>query len=104
MFDLPEKCTIWNKGASDGFGGVSWDGPHKEKCRIYDKSEKFTDTNGDTLVSSSVLYSDSVHLRAGSIVLQYEHSDALTPPSKANDARGRVAAPSCTDMIKVRFV
>lgn len=103
MFDLPDKCTIWNKAGNDGFGGVSWDGPYKVMCRIAEKAEKFTDTNGDTLTSTSVLYSDSEFLKVDSQVLQFEHSDATIPPSEANDVRQRSRTPSGTTMQKAWF-
>lgn len=103
MFDLPDKCTIWNKTANDGFGGVTWSGPFKISCRIAEKAEQFTDTNGDTQTSSSVLYAESTELKIDSQVLFFEHSDSPTPPSNTNDVRQRSFTPSGTDLKKAWF-
>lgn len=101
--DLPEKCTIWNPGNNDGFGGVSWDGPHVANCRIAKMAQQFTDTNGDKLTSTALLYSDSVELKVNSQVLLFAESGALTPPSDADDVRQISEVPSGTNLKKCWF-
>lgn len=102
MFDLPEKATIWNEGANDGFGGVTWDGPHVIPCRIAYVSKVFTDTNGDTVTSTAVMYAESERLTTKSIVL-FEESAATEPPSAANDVRQMSRTPSGTNLRKAWF-
>lgn len=102
MFDLPEKCTIWNIAGNDGFGGNSWDGPHPADCRIAYSAQKFTDTNGDTLVSTAVLYAESDKLMINSKVL-FSESAALTPPPESDDVRQLSATPSGTNLKKAWF-
>jgi len=101
--DLPEKCTIWNPGNNDGFGGTSWDGPHVADCRIANTAKQFTDTNGDQLISTSVLYTDSDKLQSNSQVLLFIESGSITPPSEADDVRQISAIPSGTDLKKAFF-
>lgn len=103
MFDLPEKCTIWNPGTNDGFGGVSWDGPYVANCRIAKRAQQFTDSNGDQLMSTALLYTDSVALKSNSQVLLFVESAAIIPPSEADDVRQISEVPSGTDMKKVWF-
>ena len=100
--DLPEKCTIWNKGANDGFGGISWLGPFVVDCRIAYSSQQFTDTNGDQLSSTSLLYTDSDKLHIGSQVY-FGESLALSPISAANDVRQISRTPSGTSLAKGWF-
>lgn len=102
MFDLPEKCTIWNIAGNDGFGGVTWDGPHVADCRRADRAQQFTDTNGDQLISTSVMYTESDKIQANSQVL-FGESAATIPPSNTDDVRQISAIPSGTDMKKVWF-
>lgn len=101
--DLPEKCTIWNPGANDGFGGVSWDGPFVANCRIADSAQQFTDPNGDQLTSTSVLYTDSDKINTGSQVLFRQESGALIPPSESDDVRQLAQTPSATNLKKCWF-
>lgn len=101
--DLPEKCTIWNPGNNDGLGGTSWDGPHVANCRIANRAQQFTDTNGDQLISTSVVYTDSDKLQSNSQVLLNAESGAISPPSSADDVRQISAVPSGTNLQKAWF-
>lgn len=103
MFDLPETITVWNKGANDGFGGITWVGPLSYPARIAFKSEKFTDTNGDQLVSTAVCYSKGLDLKIGSVVLFGESFNAV-PDQEADDVRQISQTPSgAGDLKKVWF-
>ena len=100
--DLPETCTIWNKGSSNGFGSVTWYGPFIVKCRIAYSSQKFTDTNGDQSNSTAVLYANSDELKSTSQVF-FGSSEAITPINEANDVRQISKTPSGTVLKKAWF-
>lgn len=101
--DLPEDSTVWIKGGNDGFGGFSWLGPYPIKCRIAYSAQKFTDTNGDQLVSTAVMYSESEHAINGASVLLGEVSTSPEPTQKANDIRQTAKTPSGTNLKKAWF-
>ena len=101
--DLPEKCTIWNVVSNDGFGGVTWSDPVIANCRIAKRSQQFTDSNGDQLMSTALLYTDSVALKSNSQVLLFIESAAIIPPSEADDVRQISEVPSGTDLKKAWF-
>ena len=102
MFDLPEKCTVWNQGSNDGFGGVTWLGPFVVVCRIAYRAQVFTDKNGDQVVSTSVMYSDSELINTKSIVF-FGESASLSPVSQADDVRQTSRIPSGTNLAKHWF-
>ena len=93
MFDLPEIITVWNKGANDGFGGITWTTPAQYPARIAYKSEKFTDTNGDQLLSTAVCYTEGTDVNTDSVVL-FGESFSATPDDEADDVRQASQTPS----------
>ncbi len=102
MFDLPEKCTVWNAGSNDGFGGISWLGPYVIDCRIAHKAQTFTDINGDQVVSTSVMYANSDLINPKSQVF-FGESLSPTPIEKSNDVRQTSRIPSGTNLAKHWF-
>lgn len=86
MFNLPEKLTVWNEVANDGFGGITWSAPVTFDARIAFLQEKFTDANGDQLMSSAVCYSEGATLAINSQVF-FGTSVAVAPVAAANDVR-----------------
>ena len=103
MFDLPEKCTIWNPGGNDGFGGTTWLGPFVADCRIAKRAQQFTDANGDQLTSTALMYTDSDKLFINSQVLLFSESAASVPPSGSDDVRQISEVPSGTSLKKSWF-
>lgn len=101
MFDLPEKITIWRETGNDGFGGLTFSAPVVLDARIAFKQEKFTDINGDTSISTAVVYTD------GDMQLEdkvfFGVSTDPTPVAAANDVRALSSIPSGTDMSKGWF-
>jgi hypothetical protein len=93
MFELPEKITVWNSTGNDGFGRFIWSSPVIYDARIAFVQKKFTDTNGDSRVSTSVCYSEGLELKNGSMVF-FGESGAISPPSEANDVRALSQTPS----------
>ena len=96
MFDLPEKITVWRVTGNDGFGGKTWSAPAVLNARIAFKQEKFTDSSGDTAISTSVVYTD------GDMILNdqvfFGVSADLTPVAAANDVRAAATTPSGADL------
>ena len=101
MFSLPEKITIWRETANDGFGGKTWSAPVVLDARIAYKQEKFTDTNGDTAVSTAVVYTDGDMLLNDKVF--FGVSASASPVAAANDVRARSATPSGIDLVKGWF-
>jgi hypothetical protein len=99
MFDLPETITVWNKGADDGFGGITWTAPITYDARIAFKSEKFTDTNGDQLLSTAVCYTEGATVYADSLVL-FGESLSVSPDQSADDVRQISQTPSGAGAMK----
>ena len=101
MFDLPEKITVWRVVGNDGFGGKTWSAPAVLDARIAFNQEKFTDSSGDTAISTAVVYTD------GDMILNdqvfFGVSTDLTPVAAANDVRATATTPSATDLTKGWF-
>jgi len=102
MFPLPDRITVWNVAGNDGAGGLTYSAPVQYDARIAYKQEKFTDKNGDQLMSVAVCYSPGVEMLIDSQVLFSESVDA-SPPAAANDVRALSATPSGTDLKKAWF-
>ena len=92
MFDLPEIVTTWTPGNNDGFGGISWGAPIQHPARISLRQEKFTDSNGDSKMSTAVFYTTGA-VKLGDVVF-LGPSAAAVPPSTANDLRATSQVPS----------
>lgn len=101
MFPLPEKITIWRETANDGFGGKTWSAPAVLDARIAFKQEKFTDANGDTAISTAVVYTDGDMLLNDKVF--FGESASASPVAAANDVRARSATPSGIDLVKGWF-
>ena len=100
---LPETITIWNPVGGDGLGGVTWSAPVQVPGRIAYKQSKFTDKNGDDVVSIAVCYSKSTEITIDSMIL-FGASGAINPPAQANDVRAISQTPSgACDMKKMWF-
>ena len=103
MFPMPERITVWNITGNDGSGGMTWSTPVSYDARIAFKNEKFTDKNGDQLMSTAVCYSEGATMLINSQVFFGDSTDA-SPPATANDVRALSATPSGTDLKKAWFV
>ena len=101
MFDLPEKVTVWRATGNDGFGGITFSSPSVLDARIAFKQEKFTDLNGDTSISTAVVYTDG-DMQLNDQVF-FGVSTDLTPVAAANDVRALSTTPSGTDLSKGWF-
>jgi hypothetical protein len=101
MFALPEKITIWRVTANDGFGGKTWSTPVTLDARIAFKQEKFTDVNGDTAISTAVVYTDG-DMQLDDKVF-FGESASASPVVAANDVRALSSTPSGTDLVKGWF-
>ncbi len=99
MFPLPEKITVWNALTNDGFGGKSYDGPFVYDARIAFINEKFTDNNGDQLMSTAVVYSRGSELKIDSQVF-FGESASAEPEQAANDTRRLSQTPSGAGTLK----
>jgi len=103
MFDLPDKITVWNEVSNDGFGGITFSAPVTFDARIAIRQEKFTDQNGDQLMSTAVCYSEGATLAINSQVF-FGVSVALEPVDAANDVRALTEIPiSDSNLKKVWF-
>lgn len=99
MFDLPEKITVWNIAGNSGFGDVTYSGPFVYDARIAFKSEKFTDRNGDQLMSTAVCYTDGIKAKIDSKVF-FGESSSPTPVDEADDVRQISQTPSGAGSLK----
>jgi len=107
MFPLPEQVTIWLRTGSDGLGGITWSAPVTYDARIAYSQQKFTDINGDTVVSSAVCYTEAPvtaeQLRDG-VYAWFGESTAVAPPAAADDVRALSHTPSgAGDLRKLWF-
>ena len=101
MFPLPEKITVWRETANDGFGGKTWSAPTVLDARIAFKQEKFTDINGDQLISTAVVYTDG-DMQIDDRVF-FGTSASSSPVPAANDVRALSSTPSGTGLVKGWF-
>jgi len=101
MFDLPEKISVWREVSNDGFGVITYSAPVVLNARIAFKQEKFTDSNGDTSISTAVVYTDG-DMQLNDKVF-FGVSAELAPVAAANDVRALSSTPSGTDMSKGWF-
>jgi len=92
-FPLPEKITVWNAVGNDGLGGMSWSAPVVYSARIAYVQKKFTDSNGDTIVSTAVCYAYAPELVAGSMVF-FGETTSPTPVTDSNDVRALSFTPT----------
>ena len=99
MFDMPEQITVWNIIGNSGFGDKTYSLPVVYPSRQALKSEKFTDANGDQLMSVAVSYTNGSDVKIGSLVYFGESIDP-TPVSEANDVRLISQTPSASGDIK----
>ena len=90
---LPEWITVWNATGGDGYGGESWSAPVNYPARIAYSQQKFTDSNGDTVMSTMLVYTEGATAAIGSQVAVGQLTD-LTPPAAANDVRKTGQVPS----------
>lgn len=103
MFDLPDKITIWNIVSDDGFGVITWSSPVTVAARIAKVQQKFTDQNGDQVMSTAVCYSEGATLAIDSRVF-FGTSLEAAPVDAANDVRALFEIPTdISDMKKVWF-
>jgi len=51
-----QTAVYWGNPVNDGYGGLTYNDPVEVYCRWEDKNEIFIDTNGNELVSKSVVY------------------------------------------------
>ncbi len=51
-----QDIVYWGTPANDGLGGITFATPVEIKCRWEDVKKKFTDSNGNEVVSSSIVY------------------------------------------------
>ena len=93
MFRFPDKITIWNVVATDGFGGKTYEGPFNPASRNALKQEKFTDSNGDQQISIGVSYSKDTNLRIDSKIF-FGTSVSATPEIDSHDVRAISETPS----------
>lgn len=99
MFNLPEQITVWNIIGNSGFGDKTYSLPIVYASRQALKSEKFTDTNGDQLMSVAVSYTRGVDVKIGSLVFFGESAEPI-PVQAANDVRLISQTPSASGDIK----
>lgn len=92
-FTLPEWITVWNTTGGDGYGGDTWSAPVSYPARIAYSQQKFTDSNGDTVMSTLLVYTEGDAAAIGSQVAVGKLAD-LTPPAAANDVRSISQTPS----------
>ena len=64
-----QLCTYWGPAANDGFGKLTYDIPISVKCRWDDTQELFIDSNGDQVLSKSIIYPDIVMENGGFVAL-----------------------------------
>lgn len=98
-FNQDQQVTVWNKSSSDGFGGITWDGPHVINCRWSASQEKSTDSNGDEFVSTHIVYSTNPLLKLDSKVF-LGVSSQTSPNSESNDIRSLMYTPVFGEMRK----
>jgi hypothetical protein len=98
VFALPEVVTVWKRTGNDGLGGLTWSDPVTWPARIAYSQQRFTDLNGDQVVSSAVCYTEAPitprELRDGVRVLLGAVSGAVVPPAEADDIRAVSNTPS----------
>ncbi|MCK5614635.1 hypothetical protein KAR91_72895 [Candidatus Pacearchaeota archaeon] len=100
---LPETISVWNAAGGDGFGGITWEGPFEYSARIAFKADKFTDVNGDQLLSTAVCYSEGAELQIDSKVF-FGSSASVIPVAEADDVRQISRTPSgITNLKKLWF-
>lgn len=97
-FRLPETITVWNPTA-DGFGDIAWSTPIQYPARIAFSAQKFTDTNGDQLLSTAVCYSEGANIQNDSVVL-FGASFSAAPDKDADDVRQISQTPSGSGDLK----
>lgn len=98
MFSLPEKITVWNQTADDGFGGKTWSRSIYNSRHAF-KSEQFRDSQGQLTVSKAVVYTENT-VSIGDRVFIGE-STSSTPVQAAEVVRGLSSVASFTNMKKV---
>jgi hypothetical protein len=73
---MPTEATYWAPAGDDGYGGLAWSAPVPINCRWEDIAEKFTNANGEELVSSAVVWPDAI-LATGGFLWRGEYDTGL---------------------------
>ena len=90
--NLRDTLTLWSESSTDIYGNATWNSPVQKKCRWEDRQIEFRDNNGNTLISSAVVYVGE-DFNVGDYVYLGVSSDS-SPPSSAHQIKNVQRAPS----------
>ena len=92
-----QTAVYWAPAAPDGFGGRAYLAPVQLECRWDGMQERFTDVDGDEVLSKGVVYPDRLleingYLKEGT--LESATSDNPLEEDGAFEIRGRATTPN----------
>ena len=84
-----QTAVYWHKAANDGTGSLIYDDPIQITCRIQGGTKLVTDKDGNEVVSTGMIFPDSV-LEVGGFVWEGGLADLnieVTSPQDLDDAK-----------------